>query len=141
MSILCNGFTELRGFSEREVNESGELLRALGVSFENPTRGVLRVRGMGLFGLTEPQKVVDVGAHLVGPLLGILSAQEFASKVRFRADVSRTSVLACVRALVARGARLELANREGGAGSIDGRPVRTHLLGERYTVVRFAELP
>jgi len=55
--------------------------RALGVEIDGPDRGTVRIRGRGLYGLSEPQDVLDAGnsGTTMRLLLGILAGQPFFS--------------------------------------------------------------
>src|SRR3970040_2646085 len=83
LAALSNGPCELRGFAYGNDN-LGTLraLASLGVRCEDDQRGMVRVRGAGLFGLGPNAAAIDCGhspttARL---LAGVLAGQPFGSR-------------------------------------------------------------
>src|SRR5450432_2783803 len=109
LGALSNGPSELRGFAYGSDN-LGTLraLGALGVRFEDDQKGTVRLRGVGLAGLKAPEAPLDCGhspttARL---LTGVLSAQQFASRLVGSEQLSRRRMKAVVDPLRLRGARI-----------------------------------
>src|SRR3954470_21904839 len=62
LAALSNGPCELRGFGYGSDNlHMLGALAALGVRAEDDGRGTLKLRGVGLAGLTAPQAAIDCG--------------------------------------------------------------------------------
>jgi 3-phosphoshikimate 1-carboxyvinyltransferase len=109
LAALSNGPCELRGFAYG--NDNLGMLRALGalgVRFEDDQKGTVRLRGVGLAGLSPPAREIDCGhspttARL---LAGVLSAQPFASRLIGSPALSRRRMKAVVAPLVLRGAKI-----------------------------------
>ena len=78
---LATGETEISGFLEAEdCLCTIDCMRALGVEIERDGGSVL-VRGRGLHGLSEPERILDVGnsGTTFRLLAGVLAGQEFTS--------------------------------------------------------------
>ncbi len=74
------GPTHIEGLLEGEdVMRTAEALRACGVPIENPTKGVWKVDGVGIGGLTPPTKTLDMGnaGTAARLLMGLLSSYPF----------------------------------------------------------------
>jgi 3-phosphoshikimate 1-carboxyvinyltransferase len=109
LSALSNGPCELRGFAYGSDNLG--MLRALaqlGVRYEDDQKGTLRIRGVGLRGLTPPTKPLDCGHSptIARLLAGVLSGQPFETELVGSATNSRRSIRAVTEPLVRRGAQI-----------------------------------
>ena len=83
-SSLCEGVSNIRGFSHGEDNIStANAMRAMGAVIEDVSPTELRVKGTGLFGLTAPKDALDCGnsGTTMRLLTGILAAQPFSTKL------------------------------------------------------------
>ncbi len=110
VAALSNGPTELRGFAYGSDNLSTlGALGALGVRYEDDARGVVRVRGVGLAGLTPPTADIDCGHSetALRLLSGVLAAQPFASRITGAPRLQRRDASAVLEPLRRRGARLQ----------------------------------
>src|SRR5215467_3646875 len=79
---LCDGKSEIRGFSHGEDNVStANAMRAMGAVVEDVDATTLKVTGAGLFGLRPPAHPLDCGnsGTTMRLLTGILAAQPFQS--------------------------------------------------------------
>lgn len=124
VAALTNGSCEIRGFSHGEDNVStGHALRAMGVPIEgldDTSSSVVRVRGVGLFGLGEPKNALDCGnsGTTMRLLCGLLAAQPFVSTLVGDASLSRRPMMRVAKPLRERGARIEGAPHPKRAGDI-----------------------
>jgi 3-phosphoshikimate 1-carboxyvinyltransferase len=78
VGAVCDGSTMVRGFGRSLDTESTiAAVRSLGVSVEEDEPDVLRVRGLGLSGLREPDAPIDCGnaGTLARLLPGLLAGQ------------------------------------------------------------------
>src|SRR5450432_2534919 len=109
LGALSNGPSELRGFAYGSDN-LGTLraLGALGVRFEDDQKGTVRLRGVGLAGLKAPEAPLDCchSPTTARLLTGVLSAQQFASRLVGSEQLSRRRMKAVVEPLRLRGARI-----------------------------------
>lgn len=107
---LCDGVSEIRGFSHGEDNVStANAMRAMGAVVDEIDKGVLRVTGTGLFGLRAPERELDCGnsGTTMRLLTGLLSAQRFAATLVGDASLSRRPMKRVITPLRARGAVIE----------------------------------
>ena len=84
LGALAEGTTEVRGFLEGEdALATVAAFRAMGVSIEGPTRGELKIQGVGLGGLKAPAQPLDMGnsGTSMRLLSGILAGQNFESEL------------------------------------------------------------
>jgi len=82
LGSLAEGVTQVTGFLEGEDSLATlNAFRAMGVEIEGPTNGKVIIHGVGLHGLTKPEKELDVGnsGTSMRLLAGLLSAQDFDS--------------------------------------------------------------
>ena len=78
VGAVCDGSTMVRGFGRSLDTESTiAAVRSLGVSVEEDEPDVLKVGGLGLFGLREPDAPIDCGnaGTLARLLPGLLAGQ------------------------------------------------------------------
>lgn len=124
VAALTNGTCEIRGFSHGEDNVStGHALRAMGVPIEgldDTSSSVVRVRGVGLFGLGVPKQALDCGnsGTTMRLLCGLLAAQPFVSTLVGDASLSRRPMMRVAKPLRERGARIEGAPHPKRTGDI-----------------------
>ena len=81
---LAQGTSEITGFLEGEDSLATlNAFREMGVLIEGPEDGRLIIHGVGLHGLTEPARELDLGNSGTSMRLmtGLLSAQEFKSRL------------------------------------------------------------
>ncbi|MGC4088690.1 MAG: 3-phosphoshikimate 1-carboxyvinyltransferase [Polyangiaceae bacterium] len=115
VSALTNGPSELHGFAYGSDNlNTLRALGALGVRYEDDTRGGIRVRGVGLAGLKPPSEPIDCGYSETSLRLlsGVLAAQPFPSRITGAPRLLRRDAAAVIEPLRRRGARVE-ASQEG----------------------------
>jgi 3-phosphoshikimate 1-carboxyvinyltransferase len=81
LGSVADGATEINGFLPAEdCLRTVEAFRRMGIEIR-VTRGVVRIQGKGLRGLTQPDDVLDMGNSGTGfrLLLGLLAGQSFCS--------------------------------------------------------------
>ncbi len=81
-AAMAVGESRIRGLLEGDdVRATANALRALGVDLEREDSGVWRVHGVGLGGLAEPDRPLDLGNAGTGArlLLGVLAGHPFTS--------------------------------------------------------------
>jgi 3-phosphoshikimate 1-carboxyvinyltransferase len=109
LAALSNGPCELRGFAYGSDN-LGMLgaLSALGVRYDDDSKGTLRIRGKGLRGLTQAAQPLDCGHSptIARLLTGVLAGQPFATELRGSSTNSRRRMRAITEPLVRRGAQI-----------------------------------
>ena len=118
---LCEGESELRGVTGGAGTRAMErALRALGVAVEESEKGIVRVTGKGLFGLSAPSGPLDCGSSpsALGLLAGALAAQPFATRLEGDARVARAALRAVVDTLAARGGRLRAEPHPTASGEL-----------------------
>lgn len=83
-------------------------LRAMGVQFTNLSSGVLQVNGVGLYGLQDPQQILDAGnsGTTLRLLTGILAAQKFSSVITGDASLRSRPMQRIITPLTAMGAKI-----------------------------------
>ncbi|MBK1620120.1 3-phosphoshikimate 1-carboxyvinyltransferase [Lamprobacter modestohalophilus] len=115
LAALAEGETEIEGFLEgADSLATLAAFRAMGVEAEGPAAGRLRVSGVGLQGLREPQQALDLGnsGTSMRLLSGLLAGQRFASTLIGDASLSRRPMGRVIDPLTQMGARIE-ATPEG----------------------------
>ena len=109
LAALSNGPCELRGFAYGSDN-LGMLgaLAALGVRYEDDTKGTLRIRGGGLRGLTQPKEPINCGHSptITRLLLGVLAGQPFETTLVGSGANLRRRLRAVTEPLSKRGAQI-----------------------------------
>jgi 3-phosphoshikimate 1-carboxyvinyltransferase len=114
---LSNGPSEIRGFGYGSDNlKTLGALSALGVRHEDDGRGTLRLRGVGLRGLTAPSADLDCGRSptCLRLLTGVLSAQPFPSRLSGHESLKHFRMRSVLEPLRRRGARLAAEPWPGG---------------------------
>ncbi|HEV8550183.1 MAG TPA: 3-phosphoshikimate 1-carboxyvinyltransferase [Polyangiaceae bacterium] len=109
LAALSNGPCELRGFGYGSDNlHMLGALGALGVRSEDDGRGTIKLRGVGLAGLTAPSAALDCGRSptCLRLLTGVLAGQHFASRLGGHPALERQRLRGVLEPLRARGARL-----------------------------------
>lgn len=102
--------SELRSFSYGEDNVATlRAFQAMGAEVEDDGRGTLRIRGVGLRGLREPNGPIDCGnsGTTMRLLAGLLAAQPFQTVLVGDASLSRRPMARIAHPLRQRGARIE----------------------------------
>lgn len=128
LGALADGETEVRGCSRGEdCLATAGALAALGAEVEGWDRPLLRIRGRGLRGLSEPPDVLDArnSGTTIRLLSGILAGQRFFSVLTGDASLRRRPMGRVVEPLRRMGANI--AGREGGRLpplAIQGGPLR-----------------
>jgi 3-phosphoshikimate 1-carboxyvinyltransferase len=107
---LCEGLTRIAGFSHGEDNVStANALRAMGVRVDEPSPTDLVVHGVGLSGLTRPDRDLDCGnsGTTMRLLCGVLAAQRFRAVLTGDETLARRPMMCVAAPLRARGAVIE----------------------------------
>lgn len=83
-------------------------LHAMGVEFSRLDEGLLHIHGVGLHGLQDPQRVLDVGnsGTSMRLLAGILAAQKFSSEITGDASLRARPMQRVITPLVKMGAKI-----------------------------------
>ena len=136
LAALSNGPTEIRGFGYGKDNQHTlNALGALGVRYEDDGRGVLRVRGVGLAGLTAPAAPIDCGRSptCLRLLTGVLAAQHFPATLGGHPALERWPMRGVLEPLRKRGARV--AGRADPSRDEETAPITVEALpdGERLS--------
>ncbi|CBE68427.1 MAG: 3-phosphoshikimate 1-carboxyvinyltransferase [Candidatus Methylomirabilis oxygeniifera] len=82
LGSLADGTSEITGaLRSHDCRDTAKAFGTMGVTIQEPDNGRLQIRGGGLYGLKEPQKVLDVGnsGTTMRLLAGVLAAQPFFS--------------------------------------------------------------
>lgn len=110
LAALSNGPCELRGFAYGSDNLNMlRALQALGVRSEDDGRGTVRLRGVGLTGLSAPERPIDCGHSqtMLRLLAGVLAGQPFPSRLEGAPRMQARDATPVVEPLRRRGARIE----------------------------------
>ncbi|HEX6273293.1 MAG TPA: 3-phosphoshikimate 1-carboxyvinyltransferase [Polyangiaceae bacterium] len=110
LAALSNGPCEIRGFGYGNDNLATlKALGALGVRYDDDGRGTLRLRGVGLAGLREPEAPLDCGRSpsCLRLLSGVLAAQHFGARLEGHAALSAFRMRGVLEPLRVRGAHIE----------------------------------
>jgi len=115
LGAVADGESELRGFGHAADTDAAiDVVRALGAEVDEPSEDVVRMRGVGLRGLREPEGPLDCGnaGTVLRLTAGLLAGQE-----------GRRFELVGDESLSGRPVRVEVPLREMGARveTIDGR--------------------
>lgn len=106
LGALANGTTEIAGFLKgRDCLSTIRCLRALGIRITVSGEKV-NVQGKGLYGLREPENVLNVGnsGTTIRLLSGILAGQHFTSTLTGDSSIRRRPMERVIRPLSAMGA-------------------------------------
>lgn len=112
LGSLADGVTEVHGFLPGEDNlATAAIFAQMGVKFDwlNEQKTSLRIYGLGLHGLQEPEEVLNAGnaGTCVRLLSGILAGQGFHSILVGDASLHRRPMLRVVDPLRAMGAQID----------------------------------
>lgn len=126
LGALAENVTEVEGLLEGEdVLATIAAFRAMGVQMEGPVNGHLRVHGVGLHGLKEPQAPLDCGnsGTAMRLLSGVLAGQTFASTLVGDSSLQKRPMGRVLKPLTAMGA--DIQSQDGKAPlHIHGRPLQ-----------------
>ncbi|MBE0598771.1 MAG: 3-phosphoshikimate 1-carboxyvinyltransferase [Desulfuromonadales bacterium] len=106
---LAEGETTVHGFLHGEDNHATlKAFRAMGVEIEELAGGVLKIRGRGLDGLTEPGDVLDCGnsGTTIRLMTGLLAGQRFFSVLTGDRYLRKRPMKRVTGPLVSMGARI-----------------------------------
>ena len=115
LGSLAEGVTEVQGFLEGEDSlNTLRCFRAMGVDIEGPANGRVRIQGVGLRGLKQPEGPLYVGNSGTSMRLmaGILAGQAFDTELTGDASLSRRPMDRITRPLAEMGA--EIITESGG---------------------------
>ncbi len=110
LGALAEGVTLINNFLPGEDCLSTiDCFRKLGIKIEGPENGIVRVHGRGLFGLEEPQEVLDAGnsGTTMRLILGILAGQPFFSVITGDESLRKRPMARVTKPLNLMGARIE----------------------------------
>ena len=82
LGSIAEGDTTIKGLLKGEDNMATlKAFRQMGVRIDEHKNGIVAIQGKGLYGLAEPQDVIDAGnsGTTMRLLTGLLSGQEFFS--------------------------------------------------------------
>lgn len=139
LAALSNGPSEIRGFGYGNDNQHTlRALGALGVRYEDDGHGLLRLRGVGLAGLSAPEGPIDCGRSptCLRLLTGVLSGQHFDAQLGGHPALEHWPMRGVLEPLRRRGARLAGKPDPARAGE-ETAPVTVRALpeGERLTPI------
>ncbi|KPJ93636.1 MAG: 3-phosphoshikimate 1-carboxyvinyltransferase [Gammaproteobacteria bacterium SG8_11] len=92
LGSLAEGVTEVKGFLQGEDSLATlEAFRSLGVNIEGPDNGHVRIHGVGMHGLREADKPLDLGnsGTSMRLLAGLLAGQSFTSELLGDASLTK----------------------------------------------------
>lgn len=134
LGSIAEGVTEARGFLESEdCLATMRAMRALGVKIEQTGPQEVRVRGVGLRGLTAAPSALDMGnsGTAMRLMTGLLAGQRFSSELIGDASLMKRPMERAAAPLRLMGARIE---------TNEGKPPVRVFGVERLSAVRY-ELP
>lgn len=129
LGSLAEGVTQVSGFLEGEDSLATiAAFRAMGVRIEGPDAGAVRIDGVGLHGLREPQGELYLGnsGTSMRLLAGLLCAQRFPVRLTGDASLSRRPMARVAEPLRLMGARITTAEagrpplQVGGGATLHG---------------------
>lgn len=109
LGAIAEGETRIKGFLEGEdCLHTLSCLEALGVKIRRKEPGHYLIEGRGLRGLTEPERVLDVGnsGTTIRLLSGLLAGQSFLSVLTGDASICRRPMDRIIKPLTQMGARI-----------------------------------
>lgn len=124
LGSLAEGVTEISGFLEGEdALATLAAFRAMGVKIEGPVEGKVTVHGVGMHGLTTPDKALDVGnsGTSIRLLSGLLAGQAFAVTLQGDKSLATRPMKRITEPLALMGAKID---------SADGKPPLTLQQGQ-----------
>jgi 3-phosphoshikimate 1-carboxyvinyltransferase len=131
LAAVAEGVSEITGFLEGEdCLATLAAFRRMGVPIDGPTRGKVRVTGVGLRGLSAPEEPLDLGnsGTSMRLLSGLLAGQEFASVLNGDSSLSRRPMRRVTDPLRLMGAEIRSTDEGTPPLHIRGRALR----GIRY---------
>ncbi|AMN46868.1 3-phosphoshikimate 1-carboxyvinyltransferase [Steroidobacter denitrificans] len=128
LGSIAEGTTEVRGFLESEdCLATMKAMRTMGVRIEQFAPGALRVYGVGLRGLRQPGRALDLGnsGTAMRLMTGLLSGQTFDSELIGDASLMKRPMERVAAPLRLMGARIDTDQgrppvRIGGAAALQG---------------------
>ncbi|HJQ54340.1 MAG TPA: 3-phosphoshikimate 1-carboxyvinyltransferase [Gemmatimonadaceae bacterium] len=127
LGALANGRSQVRGILDSEdVRSTAGVLRALGAPIGD-IAGDMRIEGVGLRGLRQPQQSLDCGnsGTTTRLMAGVAAAHPFASRFEGDASLSRRPMKRIAEPLSSMGARFEFASGDGLPMTIHGADLRS----------------
>jgi 3-phosphoshikimate 1-carboxyvinyltransferase len=110
LGSLAEGVTEVSGFLQGEDSlNTLRAFRAMGVEIDGPVDGRVTVQGVGLHGLSAPQRPLDVGnaGTAMRLMLGVLAGQAFDSVLTGDDSLRSRPMARVTRPLAAMGAVID----------------------------------
>ncbi|KUK83182.1 MAG: 3-phosphoshikimate 1-carboxyvinyltransferase, partial [Pelotomaculum thermopropionicum] len=123
LGALSRGETVIENFlAGKDCLATIDCFRKLGVDIKMPATGAVRVSGRELYGLSEPEDVLDAGnsGTTIRLLLGILSGQSFFSVITGDRSLRRRPMARVTGPLGLMGARIE-GRRDGNLAPLSVR--------------------
>ncbi|MFD2110497.1 3-phosphoshikimate 1-carboxyvinyltransferase [Thiorhodococcus fuscus] len=124
LSAIAEGETHITGFLEgADALATLAAFRRMGVEIEGPSDGEVRVRGVGLRGLSAPDGPLDLGnsGTSMRLLSGLLAGQSFATTLIGDASLTKRPMRRVTEPLAAMGARIQTT--ETGTAPLGIEPV------------------
>jgi len=134
LSAIAEGETHITGFLEgADALATLAAFRRMGVEIDGPREGEVRVRGVGLRGLTAPDGPLDLGnsGTSMRLLSGLLAGQSFATTLIGDASLTKRPMRRVTEPLAAMGARIQTT--ETGTAPLGIEPVSS-LNGMQYAM-------
>lgn len=114
LAALARGESSARGFLEgADALATVAAFRAMGVAIDGPQDGHVRVRGVGLHGLSAPNVALDMGnsGTAMRLMAGLLSGQSFSSTLIGDESLSQRPMRRVTEPLALMGARIKTAEQ------------------------------
>jgi 3-phosphoshikimate 1-carboxyvinyltransferase len=114
LGSLAEGVTEVSGFLEGEDNLATlNAFRAMGVKIEGPDNGEVVIHGVGMHGLQQPAKPLDLGNSGTSMRLmsGLMAAQAFDVEMVGDASLSKRPMRRVTDPLALMGARIDTTEK------------------------------
>ena len=124
LGALAEGITHVKGFLEADdALATLEAFRAMGVTIDRPGSGELTVQGVGLQGLTVPDKSLDLGnsGTSMRLLSGLLAGQNFSTVLTGDASLSKRPMQRVTSPLKEMGANIVTSKTGTAPLNIQGR--------------------
>lgn len=110
LGSLAEGTTEVTGFLEGEdALATLAVFRSMGVQIEGPDKGNVTIHGVGMHGLKDPQKNLDVGnsGTSIRLLSGLLAGQSFGVTMSGDSSLAKRPMLRVTDPLSLMGAKID----------------------------------
>ncbi|WP_240905793.1 3-phosphoshikimate 1-carboxyvinyltransferase [Thiorhodococcus mannitoliphagus] len=124
LSAIAEGTTHIRGFLEgADSLATLAAFREMGVEIQGPEHGELSVKGVGLRGLRQPERPLDMGnsGTAMRLLAGLLAGQRFPATLVGDASLSRRPMRRVTAPLTEMGA--QVLTSEAGSAPLHIQPV------------------